>query len=230
MTFMATRTNAWLLTGLLFGLLSVTMTVQAQFIKGAVIAGVNLSQVDGDEVYGFKKFGANVGAAAIIPFTDRWEVSIETIFSQKGSHQKPQRDDSLTGEYLLKLNYLDIPVLVHYNDKDIITFGLGFSYGRLTHVEEYEHGRKIESTTIDGPYSRSDVNGIADVRFRVWQRLKFNLRYAYSLKKIRTREFTPPYVDPWTRDQYNNFWSFRMIYVINEKQSERVRKENKLNN
>ncbi len=225
---MVSCTNTGIRAILLIGLLSFSVTVKAQFIKGAVIGGVNLSQVDGDEVYGFKKFGANVGAAAIIPFTDHWEVSIETIFSQKGSHQRPQREDSLTGEYLLKLNYLDIPVLVHYNDKDIVTFGLGFSYGRLTHVEEYEHGRKIETTTIDGPYSRSDINAIADIRFRVWQRLKFNLRYSYSLKKIRTREFTPPYVDPWTRDQYNNFWSFRMIYVINEKQSERVRKENRV--
>ncbi len=210
-------------------LLHFSLIADAQVIKGAVIAGFNLSQVDGDEVYGFKKFGANVGVSAIVPFSDHWEVSIETLFSQKGSHQKPQREDSLTGEYLLKLNYLDIPVMVHFNDKDIVTFGLGFSYGRLTNVEEYEHGQRIETTTIEGPYSRSDINGIADIRFRIWQRLKFNIRYAYSLKKIRTREFTPPYVDPWTRDQYNNFWSFRMIYVINEKQSERARKDNRQN-
>lgn len=219
----------WIITGLSYILLHFSLIADAQVIKGAVIAGFNLSQVDGDEVFGFKKFGANVGVSAIVPFSDHWEVSIETLFSQKGSHQKPQREDSLTGEYLLKLNYLDIPVMVHFNDKDIVTFGLGFSYGRLTNVEEYEHGQRIETTTIEGPYSRSDINGIADIRFRIWQRLKFNIRYAYSLKKIRTREFTPPYVDPWTRDQYNNFWSFRMIYVINEKQSERARKDNRQN-
>jgi hypothetical protein len=219
----------WIFKGLLILLLNSSMVADAQVIKGAVIAGFNLSQVDGDEVYGFEKFGANVGAAAIIPFSDRWEVSVETLFSQKGSHQKPQRDDSLSGEYLLKLNYLDVPVMVHYNDKDIVVFGLGFSYGRLTNVEEYEHGNRVETTTLDGPYSRDDINGIADIRFRIYQRLKFNVRYAYSLTKIRTREFTPPHVDPWTRKQYNNFWSFRLIYVINERQSERIRKENKLN-
>ncbi|MBP6977219.1 MAG: porin family protein [Bacteroidales bacterium] len=213
-------------TGLLITLLCGSLVANAQVIKGAVIAGFNLSQVDGDEVYGFRKFGANVGASAIIPFTDHWEVSIETLFSQKGSRQGPQRDDSLSGEYKLKLNYVDIPVMVHYNDKDRLMFGLGISYGRLTGVEEYEHGRKIETTTIDGPYSRDDINGIADIRFRIYKGLKFNVRYAYSLKKIRTREFSPPNVDPWTRDQYNNFWSFRVIYVINEKQSERIKDEN----
>ncbi|MDD5508213.1 MAG: hypothetical protein PHD25_07755, partial [Bacteroidales bacterium] len=95
---MVSCTNTGIRAILLIGLLSFSVTVKAQFIKGAVIGGVNLSQVDGDEVYGFKKFGANVGAAAIIPFTDHWEVSIETIFSKKGSHQRPQREDSLTGE------------------------------------------------------------------------------------------------------------------------------------
>lgn len=207
---------------ILFGL---TFSLHGQVFKGAVIAGFNLSQVDGDEVYGFKKFGANVGASAIIPFTDHWEVSIETLFSQKGSYQGPQRDDSLSGEYRLRLNYLEIPVLVHYNDKNRMMFGLGFSYGRLTSVEEFEHGQKVETTTINEPYDRNDYNGIADIRFRIYQRLKFNIRYAYSIRKIRTREFTPPNVDPWTRKQYNNFWSFRLIYVINEIQSERIRKE-----
>ena len=41
--------------------------LKAQVIKGALIAGFNMTQVDGDEVYGFKKIGFNVGAAAIIP-------------------------------------------------------------------------------------------------------------------------------------------------------------------
>jgi hypothetical protein len=205
------------------------LPLEAQIIKGAVIAGCNLSQVDGDEVYGFNKLGANVGAAAIIPFSDHWEVSIEALYSQKGSYQKAQRDDSISGQYKLKLNYLDVPVLVHYNDKNRMWFGLGFSYGRLASVEEWEHGQQVETTDINGPYDRDDFNAIGDFRFTLYQRLKFNVRYAYSISKIRTREFTPPGVDPWTRNQYNNFWSFRLIYVINEKQSERIRKENSAN-
>jgi hypothetical protein len=219
----------WLYFLLLPGML-LHYPLSAQIIKGAAIAGINISQVDGDEVYGFNKFGANVGAAAIIPLSDHWEVSIEALFSQKGSYQRPHySDDSLTGEYKLKLNYLDIPLLVHYNDKNRMFFGAGFSYGRLSSVEEYEHGRQVVTTNINGPYDRDDFNVIGDVRFRIWQRLKFNIRYAYSISKIRTREYSPPGVDPWTRNQYNNFWSFRLIYVINEEQSERIRKENSAN-
>jgi len=200
----------------------------AQRIKGAVIAGFNLSQVDGDHIYGFSKLGANLGAAAIFPFAKNFSFSIETIYCQKGSYQGKQWDDvdtlgnPLTGEYNLKLNYLEVPFLVQYTDRDIITAGVGFSYGRLVSIKEYEQGRLVESTTLNGgPYSRDDYNVLVDLRFRLHKkipRLKFNIRYSYSMAKIRTRDFYDKYGEyDDTRKQYNNVISFRLIYVFNEK-------------
>ena len=109
--------------------------------------------------------------------------------------------------------------MVHYTDKDIITAGVGFSYGRLVNVKEWEHGRLIETTTLNtGPYDRTDFNILADIRFRIYKRFKFNIRYAYSLAKIRTRDFYDIFGDYVnTRKQYNNLITFRLIYVFNEK-------------
>ncbi len=42
-------------------LVTLSQKLSAQIIKGEAIAGFNLSQVDGDMFYGFKKFGLNVG-------------------------------------------------------------------------------------------------------------------------------------------------------------------------
>lgn len=199
----------------------------SQRIRGEVIGGFNLTQVDGDEVYGFKKFGANVGLGAVVPLGKNFQFSIETLFSQKGANQKAQYLDSLsvdtvyTGAYKLNVDYLEIPFLIMYNDKDIITAGAGFSYGRLVRVAEYEHGKKVETTSLTtGPYSRNDYNILADVRFRVYKQIKVNLRYAYSLSKIRTRDFydtNGKYIT--TRNQYNNVITLRLIYMINEKPS-----------
>lgn len=214
---------------LLFILVAVITSTSghAQQIRGAVIGGFNLSQVDGDEVYGFKKPGLNLGAAAIVPFTDRWSVSLETLFNQKGSREREQyrttdtNDVLYTGEYKLRLDYLEVPVLVHYNDRDRITAGVGFSWGRLVNVEEWEHGRKVETTTLNsGTYDPNDINILADIRFRLYKRFRMNFRYSYSLAKIRTREFEPiPGTPgkPEVRDQYNNLLSFRIIYIFNEK-------------
>jgi hypothetical protein len=199
-------------------------TLFAQQFRGAVIGGFNLTQVDGDEVYGYSKFGIHAGAAAILPLGNHFSVSLETLFNQKGALQGDQyeRTDSLgnllTGAYKLRLNYLEVPVLIHYTDKDFFTVGTGFSWGRLTSVKEWEHGQRIETTTMQkGPYTKSDINVLADLRFPIYKKLKFNFRYAYSIAKIRTREFSDFYNNTWTRKQYNNLLTFRFIYVINEK-------------
>lgn len=205
----------------------ITLSAEAQFIKGAIIFGTNISQVDGDEVYGYKKMGFNFGASAIVPFNNKWAVSIENIYSQKGAYQKPQYADSLSGEYKLNLNYVEVPVLVHYTDKDLITVGAGFSWGRLVKVDEWEHGTKTNTSLNSGTYSQNDVNILADLRFRIWKKLKFNVRYAYSIPKIRTREHYNLSGDTWIRKQYNNFLSLRLIYVFNERQSFVNRNEQK---
>ena len=197
--------------------------LEAQIIKGEAILGFNLSQVDGDEVYGFKKFGANVGAGILIPFTKngKWEVSFEALFAQKGSYQGPQYSDSAaSGEYKLILNYAEVPVLVIFTDKELISGGLGFAWGRLVGVKEWEHGQLVESTTLNsGTYSKNDYSILGDLRVRLWQGLKLNLRYQYSLVKIRTREFSDLAGNTWTRDQYNNVITLRLIWVFNEKKS-----------
>lgn len=201
---------------------------RAQIIKGEAIVGMNLTQVDGDEVYGFKKIGANIGAGVMIPFDKkgRWDVSIEALFSQKGANQNAQYSDTIDGEvrtgaYRLNLNYVEVPVLVMYTDKDRISAGAGFSWGRLVSVKEWEHGKIMDSTTVaNGVYSPNDFAILADVRIRLWEGLKLNLRYQYSLVKIRTRDFNNYYTgETWTRNQYNNVISIRLIYVFNEKKS-----------
>jgi hypothetical protein len=170
---------------LLAAFLAFAGQARAQRIQGAIIAGGNLSQVDGDEIFGFNKIGFNGGLGAVVPFGKNFQFTIETLYSQKGSYQGKQYEDVdsagnvTTGEYKVNLDYLEVPVLVMYNDKDVITGGVGFSYGRLVRVREYEHGQRIETTTLnDGPYERNDFSALADIRFRIYKKFKLNLRYS----------------------------------------------------
>lgn len=205
----------------------------SQRIKGALIAGMNISQVDGDEIYGFNKVGLNVGTAAILPLGKNFSFTVETLFSQKGSYQSKQYEQEVTdtagnviynlnGQYNLKLNYLEVPFLIHYTDRDIISAGVGFSYGRLVSVKEYEHDTLNQFTTLNGgPYDRNDYSVIVDLYFRIHKkipRFKLNIRYSYSMSKIRTRDFYNTLGDyTGSRDQYNNVFALRLIYVFNEK-------------
>lgn len=213
-----------------FSLLSfTTLNVKAQIIKGEAILGMNLTQVDGDEVFGFRKIGINIGAGVMVPFSKNWDVSMEVLYNQKGANQKAQYNDSLyNGAYRINLNYMDVPVLVMYTDKEFISAGAGFAWGRLVGVKEWEHGKLVETTTLEsGVYSKNDFSILADLRIRVYKQLKFNLRYQYTMFSIRTREFENLAGEKWTRDQFNNVISFRLIWVFNEEQSKRIVDENK---
>ena len=218
---------------LLLVLVLISISGYSQRIKGALIAGMNISQVDGDEIYGFNKVGLNVGAAAILPLGNNFSFTVETLFSQKGSYQSKQYEQEITdtsgniiaelnGSYNLKLDYLEVPFLFHYTDKDIISAGIGFSYGRLVNVKEYEHDTLNQFTTLNsGPYDRNDYSVLVDLYFRVHKkipRFKLNIRYSYSMSKIRTRDFYNTLGEyTGTRDQYNNVIAIRLIYVFNEK-------------
>jgi hypothetical protein len=205
-----------------------TFFVNAQRIKGALTGGVNISQVDGDEVYGYRKWGINAGPSAIVPLSEKWSIGIELLYNQKGSYQKRQSFDStfvisgtdttwITGQYKLRLNYAEVPIMAYYTDKKIITVGTGFSWGRLVGVKEWEHGKLNENTDLNGPYDKDDFCWLADIRFRVYKKLHFNVRYAYSINKIRTRTFeSTDQSRQWKRDQYNNVVSFKLIYIFNE--------------
>lgn len=197
----------------------------AQSIKGGLTAGFNTTQVDGDEVYGYHKYGLNLGALAITPFGKNFSASLETIYNQKGSYQRPRFNDSLSGEYKLILNYLEVPVLFYYTDKDVIKFGAGFSWGRLVQFKEWEHGNRINWSTPYGPYKISDVDVLLDVQFKLFTGLNFDFRYAYSVAKIRTREFEFKVTgQKWTRKQFNNVVTFRLVYIFKDKPSPKAKK------
>ena len=199
----------------------------SQRFLGALSAGINLSQVDGDEVYGFRKIGFNGGPSVIVPFgkEGKWTVTLELLFSMNGAYQKGYTDTvapdtsvpaSYSG-YKLNLNYIQIPLMVHFTDKKIIAGGLGFAYGQLVSVNEWENGVLIENTTLQGPYTLADFQVLADVKLRIWKRLWANLRYSYSLLPIRTREFTNySGHQVWTRKQHNNVITFRLTYIFND--------------
>jgi hypothetical protein len=186
--------------------------------------------------------GANVGGAAIIPFNDTWSLTLETIFSMEGSRQKgnvdrainggwlqdttipkinPYNDSSwfyVNGAYNLHLDYVRIPLVMHYNDRNL-ALGAGFQYGRLVRIKEQEQDIYNTTQKAEEAYKNNDFSILADVKYRIYGGLFFNFRYSYSLLSIRTRPFhsiiSPEVI--WNRKQYHNTMTFRLMWVINDR-------------
>ena len=203
----------------LFGFV-VQYAAHSQIIKGTVIAGASLTQVEGDEIKGWSQFGFNGGVGAIVPFgkNKNWGANLETVFSQKGAFQKKQFDtDSLTGEYRLRLNYFEVPVYITYTDKDVLTFGLGGYWARLVSASEQEHSGNREPYIDSVAFNDNDWGFLVDFKVRIWKHLHLNVRYSQSLGIIRERYFPPLYSqEAFIRKQKNQVLSLRFVYIFNE--------------
>lgn len=220
-----------ILTILFFTMASFFYGAYGQRVIGALIGGFNATHVEGDDVFGFRKFGANAGAAAIVPFGDKWAFSIETIYTMKGSHHKEggrgmdyrYRHDY--NQYKLVLNYVEVPVMFHYVDRTGVRGGVGLAYGRLIEVKEWEDNVRIATTTLNsGTYDLNDYSALFDVQIPLYKQLKLDVRYSFSLFKIRERQYLN--VDPGEekiKKQYNRVISFRVLWYFNEESSRQSR-------
>jgi len=205
----------------LFLIIACTLPSQKVFsqrILGAVSVGMNLTQVDGDEFFGYNKIGLNVGPMIIVPFgkNRNWSVSMELLYTQKGSYHRGATDST---SFRLQQDYVEVPLLVHFTDKKLISGGVGFSYGQLINYKETKNNVFDSLFQYQTPLSNNDISVIADLQIRLWSKLWANLRYQYSMKSNRTVVVVDPNVyprDPLTRYQYNNVISIRLTWVFNQ--------------
>ena len=165
-----------ILTLLLAFVVAAPTLLRAQIIKGEVFVGGNACQVDGDEYYGFKKFGVHAGAGALIPIFNssglNLDVGLEVLFNQKGAYKRDSITHNSTFPYAynLKLNYAEIPLMFYVTDKDRYSLGIGFSYGHVVYLDEKQNGESTGIRLGDGKLhwkedddTRPDIGRIEDI-------------------------------------------------------------------
>lgn len=227
------------------GLLLTVQHAGAQRFVGTVAGGINVTQIDGDELYGFRKAGVNAGAGVMLHLGPKqaWSLLAELLFAQKGSRKYYKSAGAFDTIYYapsmfmdvdrsvpfdplakghIKLDYVQIPLLVAYEDmKSGCSFGLGFSWSRLVRAEETYNGFKRTTNVRSDTYNTSDWSILVDAGIRLYKNLTLNVRYEYSMVPIRkvTYEFVKGDAVVETKhDRYqNNVLTFRLQYFINEK-------------
>ncbi len=192
-------------------------SVQAQRIHAFLSSGVALSQIEGDELKGFRKAGyvGGVGALTALDEHNRWGLSLEALFCQRGAYNitsEPYAAD-------IALNYIDIPLLFHYQDAiGGMLFGAGITYGRL--VGQPHFRGLVKDTflpdTADFAFLYNDFAAVLDARFTIWRGLQFNIRWQYSFIPVKRNwhfaEFRQNRWERWENNCYNNSLIFRLIY------------------
>jgi hypothetical protein len=207
-------------TTLILLLLLAAAPLSAQRIHGFVSAGGTLSQIEGDELKSFSKWGTTAGVGAIVGFDrhETWNLSVEAAFAQRGSYNGSGDPYSIS----LRLDYVDIPLMVHYRDPwGGMLLGIGLCYSRLVqqphNILRYNPNYFFPDTN-DMEFLKNDLALVADLRFKVWRGLMFNIRWQYSIIAVK-RDWTFTEVntdgvkkDVWDNDCYNNSLTFRLLW------------------
>lgn len=170
---------------LMFVLISGSLTsAQGQRFRASLIGGFNMAQLDGDDLSGFNQIGLNTGAKVAAVLSDRWQLSLEMLFSQQGSHRT--RDDLYFNQYdNIRLNFVETPVMISFKDWKFHV-STGFSYARLI---SYRAESVIGEDLTDTETYRDDLYfWIVGATYYFNDRWGLNVRWSRALVDLETQE------------------------------------------
>jgi hypothetical protein len=184
---------------------------------GGVVAGINASQVDGDNYAGFHKAGLNIGLITYAKINKQFLLSMEMLYSMKGAKNVQVINSSAVGSvpdiYVSKLNYIEIPVMIHYITKSNLIFGIGISYSQLLKSSETEDAdQPVNFDPEATPFRKNDFNYLISVNYQLYKNLFARVRYQYSITTIRDSDKIP--LQFGTSAQYNNLFCLQLMYVF----------------
>jgi hypothetical protein len=156
----------------------------SQVFNAGVKAGVAASQISGDGYSGFNKAGIIIGGFARINLKDRSHLQFEITYTQKGSRRNPKTDQGDVDFFLLRLNYIEIPLLYLYDYKNF-TFEVGPYFSTLIsqHIED-EFGT-VNIPNGNNQFKDFDLGLSAGIAFNFTEELIMSWRFSNSIVPVR---------------------------------------------
>ncbi|MFC2101035.1 porin family protein [Bacteroidota bacterium] len=177
---------------------------KAQDFNGGMQLGLSTSEISGDRINGPSKVGLYAGVFVNHSISNYLSLQLELNFVQKGSNKNP--DSISLDNYILRLNYLEIPLLFIINLHKHISFEAGPSFGYL--IKKYEEADYQE---LEIPFKNWDVGISIGLYYVITKKWKFNIRY-FNTIFFSVREHASGTTYWLNRGQYNEVLSFTFHY------------------
>jgi hypothetical protein len=169
--------------------------------KGGLLLGGVTSQISGDGLGGWDKFGMTAGAWVSVPFSDRLSATMSMKYINKGSRTKI---DTLTfnmfGYYL---NYVDVPLWLNYSvskkEPGKLVINVGPSVGYLLNQKIISNGFDY---AVNPPFERLDIAMEFGLAF--WVTSKFSVNIMTSTSVLPTRP-NPSQVNKFSYYEKGNY-------------------------
>jgi len=191
--------------------LSFGIMAKSQIIfNGGIMGGLVGSQVAGDTYSGFDKLGFSGGVFVNVELSNRSLIQMELSFIQKGSRFNPEPEKGLYDEYIMRLNYIELPVLYQHSflKKFKVEFGLGCDF-LLSHFEEKNH-----QSVADNPFRKMNLNLIFGLYYSIDEKFSINFRTNNSVTGLRKNKQGVPRFGSY--GQYSDALVLSIYYRINK--------------
>jgi hypothetical protein len=199
-------------------------TALAQRFRSGIKAGISTSQVSGDNLSGFHKAGLMAGALIQRDVTEKLSYQIEMIYIQKGSRKATKPDEGDNFFFLMKLNYLEVPLLLQYR-KDRFIYEAGLMFGRLIHSSvENESGLYPSLHPESRPFYKEELSAGIGISYPLYNKIFMNWRITNSILPVRNHQGNATY--RFNRGQYNTVMQFTFNYYIEGKPKQSIETPN----
>ncbi len=196
----------------------VTATYGQNFFGGLIAGGV-MSQVGGDDRGGYHKLGLVGGAFAGLKLSEDLDIQMELKYIQKGSLSNDVENRPATDPFLIKLDYIDLPIVFAYNLNKVnindinlkwLKLEFGLSLDVLVNARQ-----ELQGVTVDAsdPWKRLVVNTVVGVRFSVAKDIEIGLRAVDAMTSICNSSRVPYYNGNvrYTRRLFGNYGMFNDV-------------------
>jgi hypothetical protein len=143
--------------------------------EGGPLIGLNVCQIDGDFRGGYNKAGFVGGAFVCTDFRDKWGGQMEIRFAEKGSGPSKRNPN----RYIIRLRYVEIPLLITYNFNNKVDLQAGGAPGFLFSAQGSE-GYGYEDLEEFVIFLDACVGGL----YKLSGHFGVNVRFSYSVTPI----------------------------------------------
>jgi outer membrane protein with beta-barrel domain len=196
-----------------FFILFVGNTNAQRRFKAGFLLGLNASQILGDDVGGYNKLGIQGGLRGTAVLKDRMDVSMELLYSQRGSYQKQGLPGSSAGSLKINLQYVEVPVVFSYKDwleeeegYYKVQASIGLAYSRL--LKATANGSKHDD--LADTFNTDDFGFTVGADYFTSENLSFGVRWSKSLNLLYNKDKH----DPGRNSLRGFFLSFRSAYIF----------------
>lgn len=183
------------------------LLVSAQKFNGGALLGISTSQVAGDQYSGFNKVGPVGGFFVNLEASERSTIQMELYYIQKGSKRNADYAIEDYESYLLRLNYIELPLLYRFN---FGWFALEAGPSVAFLMSGYEERNSEEIMADDFATATFQLNFGAV--FTIAENWKINIRTTNSFTNLRNQTYTGHVSRFWTHGQFNDVLQFSVAY------------------